>query len=85
MRTRTEHKSCIPVRKRGMLQSWRLLVRFPMSSLDIFNWPNPSSRNMVLESTQPLTEISTRNVPGGKGGRPELKADNVTAIFESIV
>jgi hypothetical protein len=34
---------------------------------------------MTLGSTQPLTEMSTRNLPGGKG-RPELKADNLTAI-----
>jgi hypothetical protein len=32
---------------------------------------------MVLGSNQPLTEISTRNLPGGKG-QPERKAD-VTA------
>jgi hypothetical protein len=30
-----------------------------------FNLPNPSRRTMVLGSTQPLTEISTRNIPGG--------------------
>jgi hypothetical protein len=35
----------------------------------IFNWPNPSSCTMTLESTQPLTEMSTRNLPGVKGGR----------------
>jgi hypothetical protein len=29
---------------------------------------------MALGSTQPLTEMSTRNLPGGKG-RPALKAD----------
>jgi hypothetical protein len=34
--------------------------------------------------TQPLTEISTRNPPGGKG-RPALKADNLTAICEPTV
>jgi hypothetical protein len=28
--------------------------------VDFFNWPNPSSRTMVLGSTQPLTEMSTR-------------------------
>jgi hypothetical protein len=39
---------------------------------------------MALESTQPLTEISTRNLPGGKG-RPARGADNLTAICESIV
>jgi hypothetical protein len=32
-----------------------------------FNIDNPSSRTMVLGSTQPLTEMSTRNLPGGKG------------------
>jgi hypothetical protein len=38
--------------------------------VDFFNLPNPSSRNMTLGSTQPLTEMSTRNLPGGvKGGR----------------
>jgi hypothetical protein len=39
---------------------------------------------MALESTQPLTEMSTRNLPGGKG-RPAYKADNLTAICEPIV
>jgi hypothetical protein len=48
------------------------------------NWPNPSSRTMALGSTQPLTEISTRNLPGGKW-RPALEADNLTAIREPIV
>jgi hypothetical protein len=39
---------------------------------------------MFLGSTQSLTEISTRNLPGGKG-RPARKADNLTAIYEPIV
>jgi hypothetical protein len=30
-----------------------------------FSWPNPSSCVMALGSTQPLTEMSTRNLPGG--------------------
>jgi hypothetical protein len=35
-----------------------------------FNWPNPFGSTMVLGSTQPLTEMSTKNLPGGvKGGR----------------
>jgi hypothetical protein len=50
-----------------MLQAGRSRVRIPMMSLDIFNWPNPSSRIMALGWTQPLTEMSTRNLPGGKG------------------
>jgi hypothetical protein len=32
-----------------------------------FSQPNPSSRTMTLESTQPLTEMSTTNLPRGKG------------------
>jgi hypothetical protein len=32
-----------------------------------FNLPNPASRTMALGSTQPLTELSTRNLPAGKG------------------
>jgi hypothetical protein len=39
---------------------------------------------MALWSTQPLTEMSTRNIPGGEG-RPARKADNLTAICEPIV
>jgi hypothetical protein len=27
----------------------------------------------------------TRNLPGVEGGRPALKVDNLTAIYESIV
>jgi hypothetical protein len=30
-----------------------------MRALDFFNWPNLSSRTMVLELTQPLTDMST--------------------------
>jgi hypothetical protein len=39
---------------------------------------------MALRSTQPLTEMSTRNIPGGKG-RPARKAVNLAAICEPIV
>jgi hypothetical protein len=39
---------------------------------------------MALGSTQPLTEMSTRNIPGGKG-RSAREADNLTAICEPIV
>jgi hypothetical protein len=38
---------------------------------------------MTLGSTQPLTEMSTRNLPGGEG-RPVRKADP-TVICEPIV
>jgi hypothetical protein len=38
----------------------------------------PSSRRMAPGSTQPLTEISTRNLPADNG-RP---ADNLAATYE---
>jgi hypothetical protein len=39
---------------------------------------------MVLGSTHPLTEMSTRNLPGEKG-RPARKAENLAAISTRIV
>jgi hypothetical protein len=33
-----------------------------------------------MESTQPLTKMSARNLPGDKG-RPDHKADNLIAIY----
>jgi hypothetical protein len=65
------------------LQAGRSRDRIPRRCI-FFNWPNPSSRTVALGSTQPLTEMSTRNIPGGKG-RPARKADNLTAICEPIV
>jgi hypothetical protein len=44
---------------------------------------NPFSRIMALGSTQPLTQMSTRILPGDKGG-PACKTDNLTAICEPI-
>jgi hypothetical protein len=56
----------------------------PDEVTEFHNLPNPSSRTMTMGSTQPLTEMSNRNLPGGKGPLP-LKADNLTAICEPIV
>jgi hypothetical protein len=39
---------------------------------------------MVLGSTQPPTEMGTRNLPGSKR-QPVHKADNLTAICEPTV
>jgi hypothetical protein len=52
--------------------------------IPFFNWPNPSSRTMALGLTQPLTEMSTRNLDGSKG-QPAHKADNVTTMCKRIV
>jgi hypothetical protein len=38
---------------------------------------------MVLRSTQPVTEMSTRNLPAGKG--LSARKANLTAIYEPIV
>jgi hypothetical protein len=68
-----------------MLQAGRSRVRVLMKSLDfLFNLLNPSCRTMALWFTQPLTELSTRNLPGGKG-RKERKADKLTATYEQTV
>jgi hypothetical protein len=45
--------------------------------LGFSNLPNPSSRTMALGWTKFLTEMSTRNLSGGKGG-PARKAHNLT-------
>ena len=51
------------------VQVGRSRVRFPMVSLEFF-WHNPSGRTVALGSTQPLTEMGTRNISwGGKDGR----------------
>jgi hypothetical protein len=50
----------------------------------IFQLTNPSSRTTALGSAQPLTEMSTKNLPRGKG-RSARKADNLTAVCEPIV
>jgi hypothetical protein len=65
-----------PTRARGSVVDWGTMpVRVP-DEVDFFNLPNPSSRTMALGSTQPLTEMSTRNLPGGKK-RPARRADNL--------
>jgi hypothetical protein len=58
---------------------WR--VRLRIRSLDF----SIDRHIMTLGSTQPLTEMSTRNLPEGKGGRPARKADKLIAICERIV
>jgi hypothetical protein len=39
---------------------------------------------MALWSTQPLTEMSTRNFPGGEG-QAARKTDNLTHVCKPIV
>jgi hypothetical protein len=65
-----------------MLQAERSRVRVPMKWVFSIYIIFPAS--IALGSTQTLTEMSTRNLPGGKG-RPARKADNLTAICEPTV
>jgi hypothetical protein len=67
-----------------MLQVGISRARFPMKSLGF-------SVDLILPdalwpwgSTQPLTEMSTRNLPAGKG-LPARRADDLTAICEPTV
>jgi hypothetical protein len=73
---------------RGRLVGWgtsrKVAGSIPDEATGLFNWPNPSRRTMVLGSTQPLKEMSTRNIPGGKRWWA-CKADNLTTICEQIV
>jgi hypothetical protein len=57
----------------AMLQAGRSPVRVP-DEVNFFHVPNPSSRIMALGSTQRITEMSTRNLPGGKM-RPAHRPD----------
>jgi hypothetical protein len=56
----------------------------PNEVTGLFNQPNPSSHTMALVSTQIITEMSTRNLPGGKVW-PVHKAYNLTAIYRPTV
>jgi hypothetical protein len=67
-----------------MLQAGRSRVRVPMRSLNFSIDLILPAALMALRSTQPLTEMSTRNLPGGEGP-PVRKAENLTAICEPIV
>jgi hypothetical protein len=65
-----------------MLQAGRSPVRVP-DEVDVFNLLNPSSGTMALGSTQLLTEMSTRNLPGGKK-LPGRRADNLAPTMSRM-
>jgi hypothetical protein len=55
----------------------------PDEIIEYLNSPNPSIRTMALWLTQPVTGMSTKNLPGVKG-RPVHNADNLTTICEPV-
>jgi hypothetical protein len=67
----------------GYATSRKVAGSIPDEVIAFVNKPNPSSRTMALGSTQTLTEMSIRNLPGSKG-RSAREAD-LTAICEPIV
>jgi hypothetical protein len=58
-----------------MLQARRLPIRVP-DEVDVFNWPNLSSRTISLRSTQPSSWGQNR---------PARRADNLATIYEPNV
>jgi hypothetical protein len=62
-----------------MLHAGRSPVQVP-DEVDFLKLPYPSSRTMVLGSTQPIT-MSTRNLPGGKK-QPARRADSFATMYE---
>jgi hypothetical protein len=67
-----------------MLQAGRSRVWFPVRSLDFSIYLILPAALWPWGSTPPLTEMSTRNLPRGKG-RSAHKAENLTAICEPAV
>jgi hypothetical protein len=66
-----------------MLQARMLRVRVPIRWI-FLNLSNPSSRNVALGSTQTLTEMNTRNLPGGEGGAKCGRLVRLTALLPSV-
>jgi hypothetical protein len=62
-----------------MLQAKKVTFSNPDEIIGFFNSRNPSSCTMTLGSTQLLTEMSTRNLPGW------VKFNNLSAIRKLTV
>jgi len=58
-----------PSGKEHHTTSWKVTGSIPDGFIGIFHWLNPSSHTMALGSTQPLTEMSTRSISWGGGGK----------------
>jgi hypothetical protein len=74
----TMHKQCtVPTVQLCAVAQWlrhcatnrKVAGSNPDCIIGIFHWNNPSCLTVTLGSTQPLTEIRTRNISWGKGGR----------------
>jgi hypothetical protein len=45
--------------------NWQVAGSIPDGVSGFFHWHNPVGRTMALGSTQPLTEMSTKNISWG--------------------
>jgi hypothetical protein len=70
--------SCISRTDGKRAASRKVVGSIPDEDIGFFNWPNPSNQPSGRLSL--LTEMSTRNHPGGKG----RLTDNLTAICEPL-
>jgi hypothetical protein len=55
----------VPQWLRHRATNWKVAGSIPDCAIRIFHWHNSSDRTMTLGSTQPLTEMSTRNISWG--------------------
>ena len=65
---------------RHCAESRKVARSIPDGVTGIFRWHNPSGRTMALGLTQPLTEMSTRNISWGKK-RPVSRTDKLTTFM----
>jgi hypothetical protein len=71
---------------RGSVDGWGTMLQAGRSrGLEsrwggFFNLPNPSSLTVALGSTQPLVEMSTRNIPGGTERPPTTSPPSVSRL-----
>jgi hypothetical protein len=70
--------SCTQVEGALLLQPGRSPIKCPGWG-GFLNLRNPSSRTLALVSSHPLTEMNTRNFPGGKK-RLARRADNLVTM-----
>jgi hypothetical protein len=67
-------------RKKHLATSWKAAGSNPYAVIGVFHWQNPSGRTMALGSTNPLTEMSTRNIFWGWGGVKAVRCIRLTNL-----
>jgi hypothetical protein len=75
-------RTYVCIRHYAMIRN--MVGSIPDEVIQYFYSPNPFSSTVAQVLTQPLTDMSTRNLPGTKRGAART-ADNLTAICEPTV